>query len=129
MLFKVDDFLLYLKTQNYSNETIYNYERDLRQFEVFLEEEKIMFGDINKQTFLHYKAYLISRDRKLPVKGTTALIRLGSGSINRNLSSIRNYLKYLIDMDEKVPVVPEVIKLVKTDKKHPQVAELSELIK
>ena len=124
-----DDFLLYLKTQNYSPETIYNYERDLKQLEVFLDEEKVMFHKFDKLMVLRYKAYLISRDRKLPIKGTQAETKLDAGSVNRNLSSVRNYLKYLIDMDQPVPVPPDAIKLVKTDKKHPQVAELSELIK
>ncbi len=124
-----DEFLLYLKTQNYSPETIYNYERDLKQLEVFFEEEKVLFGKLDKSMVLRYKAYLISRDRRLPIKGTRAETRLDARSVNRNLSSLRNYLKFLIDMDRKVPVPPDAIKLVKTGKKHPQVAELSDLIK
>jgi len=129
MLPKLEDFLLYLKTQNYSVETQYNYERDLKQFEIFLDEEKLTFMKLNKDSFMRYKAYLMSRDRKLPLMLTLAITKLSSGSINRNLSSVRNYFKYLIDMDCKVPVAPEAIKLVKTDKKHPRVAELTELIK
>ncbi len=126
---QVDNFLLYLKTQNYSQETIYNYERDLKQLETFLNEESILFEKFDKQQVLQYKAYLISRDRKLPIRGSTAVQKLDPASINRNLSSVRNYLKYLIDMDRQIPVQPESIKLVKTDKKHPRVAELDELIK
>ncbi|MDO8488059.1 MAG: tyrosine-type recombinase/integrase [bacterium] len=126
---EVDSFLLFLKTQNYSLETVYNYERDLKQLEMFLNEENVSFEKFNKQQVLQYKAYLISRDRKLPIKGTTAIQKLDPASINRNLSSIRNYLKYLIEMDQLIPVQPESIKLVKTDKKHGQVAELDELIK
>lgn len=129
VLDQLDDFLLYLKTQNYSNETLYNYERDLRQLENYLADEKVTFDKIDKQTILRFKAYLTSRDRKLPFTGTTAVHKLEPGSINRCLSSIRNYLRFLVDMDYKVPISPDAIKLVKTDKKHPQVAELSELIK
>ncbi len=129
VLDQLDDFLLYLKTQNYSNETLYNYERDLRQLENYLADEKIAFDKLDKQTILRFKAYLTSRDRKLPFKGTTAVHKLEPGSINRCLSSIRNYLRFLVDMDYKVPISPDAIKLVKTDKKHPQVAELSELIR
>lgn len=125
---KVEDFLLFLKTQNYSPETLYNYERDLKQFEVFLTEENMTWGKLSKDSFIRFKAYLTSRDRKLPLKGTTALGVLDSGSINRNLSSIRNYFKFLIDMDVRVPVPPDAIKMVKTDKKHKQVAELHELV-
>ncbi|MEK7154831.1 MAG: site-specific integrase, partial [Patescibacteria group bacterium] len=63
VLDQLDDFLLYLKTQNYSNETLYNYERDLRQLENYLADEKIAFDKIDKQTILRFKAYLTSRDR------------------------------------------------------------------
>lgn len=125
----LDDFLLYLKTQNYSEETVYNYERDLKQFNNFLDEEKTRFEDVNKQSLNLYKAYLVSRERKQPFTGLTAASRLEARSINRSLSALRTFLKYLIDLDRPVPVPPDTIKLVKTDKKHPQVAELSELIK
>ena len=33
----LEDFLLYLHTNNYSNETIYNYELDLKSFDFFLQ--------------------------------------------------------------------------------------------
>ena len=82
---EVDDFLLYIKTQNYSNETIYNYEQDLKQLQNFLEEEKISFSDLSKQNISRYKAYLTSRERKQPFGGTTAPRKLESRSINRNL--------------------------------------------
>ena len=36
----MDDFLLNLQTNNYSPETLYNYERDLKTFENFLTYEK-----------------------------------------------------------------------------------------
>lgn len=123
-----EDFLLYLKTQNYSGETLYNYERDLKQFELFLESEKIEFDKIEKQSFNQFKAYLISRDRVLPFKGLTGAGKLEPGSINRVLSCIRTYMRYLVEVDRLVPVPPDAIKMVKTDKKHPQVAELTDLI-
>ena len=34
-----DDYLLSLRVNNYSDETIYNYERDLEVFTIFLNEE------------------------------------------------------------------------------------------
>ena len=125
----LDDFLLFLTTQNYSEETIESYQRDLRQLENFLDSENADFKGLSKQMINQYKAYLVSRDRKQPSTGLTAPRKLEARSVNRNLSSIRTYLRYLIDMDRDVPVAPDVIKMVKTDKKHPQVAELSELIR
>jgi len=124
----LDDFLLDLQVNNLSPETIYNYERDLEVFQNFLKEINIKFDNVDKKTILNYKAYLVSRDRKTPKlrKGKKGLV---SFSINRMLSSLRSYLKYLINMDYKPPVSPEEIKLVKTERKHPRVSEFEEIIK
>jgi site-specific recombinase XerD len=124
----LDDFLLNLQTNNYSEETIYNYQRDLETFEKFLDEIGVEFQKVNKKTILNYKAYLSSIDRKTP-KSLLGKKRLSSYSINRMLSSLRSYLKFLIDMDYKTPIAPEVIKLVKTERKHPRVPEFEEIIK
>jgi site-specific recombinase XerD len=125
----LDEFLLYLQTQNYSEETVYNYQRDLFQLEMFLTTESKTFKDLDKPLINQYKAYLVSRDRKQPFTGLIAPRKLEPRSINRTLSSLRTFLKYLLDLDRPVPVPPDAIKLVKTDKKHGQVAELDELIK
>lgn len=125
----LDDFLLFVKTQNYSEETLYNYELDLKKLENFLNVENKLFEDLNKQLVIQFKVYLVSRDRKLPSTGLTATRKLGSASVNRVLSSVRSFLKFLIDTDRSVPLPPDSIKMVKTDKKHGQVAELNELIK
>lgn len=123
-----DDFLLNLQTNNYSEETIYNYERDLKVFEDFLNDIHSPFDGVNKKTILNYKAYLISQDRKTARDQKTSQ-KLKSYSINRMLSALRSYIKYLIEMDYKVPVTPENIKLSKTEKKHPKVPEMENLIK
>ncbi|MEX2145335.1 MAG: tyrosine-type recombinase/integrase [Candidatus Spechtbacterales bacterium] len=123
-----DDFLLHIQTNNYSKETLYNYERDLRTLGAFLTSEMngLPFSDIQKRTIEQFKAYLTSNDRKTSA-GAKPQKQLQSGSINRILSSVRRYLVYLIDMDYKVPIAPESIKLLRTEKKHPQVAELEDL--
>lgn len=124
----LDDFILNLQTNNYSDETLYNYERDLKVFEDFLSEINLEFDKIDKKTILNYKAYLVSFDRKTPeVKKTQK--KLKSFSMNRMLSSLRSYFKYLIDMDYKVPISPETVKLAKTERKHPHIPELAEIIK
>lgn len=124
-----DDFLLYLKTNNYSDETIYDYERDLSVFNDFLlEDSPISFDKVSKKTIENYKAYLISRDRRL-ASGKKPEVKLATRSINRNLSALRSYLRYLIDMDYRVPIAPEAVKLQRTERKHPQVAELEDLIR
>lgn len=124
-----DDFLLSIKTNNYSPETLYNYERDLDVFEYFLKEEvKTEFSEISKRTVELYKAYLTSRDRKTAGKAA-APRKLSAGSINRTLSSLRSYLKYLIDMDHPTPIAPEAVKLIKMPPKHPRVAEFEALVR
>ncbi len=130
MLPLFDDFILHLQVNNYSNETIYNYERDLRVFEIFLIEDAHIkdFSSITKQTIEQYKAYLNSRDRKTAI-GKKKKNDLSSFSKNRFFCSLRGYLKYLIEMDFKTPILPENIKLIKTEKKVPRLAELDELVR
>lgn len=124
----IDDFLLNLQTNNYSEETIYNYERDLAVFQDFLSECHINFADVDKKAILNYKAYLTSRDRRT-AKSRLAQQKLASFSINRMLSSLRAYLKYLIDMDYEVPVPSDAVQLIKTEKKYSRVSELDDVIK
>jgi len=129
MLDYLEDFLLYIQTNNYSPETLYNYERDLKTFKNFLENDvKTSFEKINKKTIQQYKAYLMSHDRKT-VLGQKPKKKLGSGSINRCLSSLRGYLKYLTKMDYKIPLSVQAIELVKTERKHPHVGEFEEIVK
>jgi len=116
----LDDFLLNLQTNNYSDKTVYNYERDLQVFENFLNESDIFFKKINKKLILNYKAYLFSRDRKT-AKAIQGKRKLTSFSMNRMLSALRSYFKYLVDMDYGISIAPEVIKLIKTERKHPRV--------
>lgn len=124
-----EDFLLSLQINNYSPETLYNYEQDLKVFENFLNEDlKIPFSRVTKRAIELYKAYLASRDRKTP-SGGRAEAKLSAGSINRALSGLRRYVKYLIDMDYPAPVAPEVIKLTKMPKKHSRVAEFEALVR
>ena len=129
MLNYFEDFLLHIQTNNYSPETLYNYERDLKTFENFLKNElKIPFEKITKKTIEQYKAYLVSRDRKTAL-GQKPKKNLTAGSINRALSSLRGYLKYLIKMDYKTPVAPQTIELLRTEKKHPRVGEFDDIVK
>lgn len=124
-----DEFLLSIRVNNYSAETLYNYQRDIDTFEHFLKNDvHITFEKINKRVVELYKAYLLSRDRKT-AHGRPAPRELSAGSINRSLSSLRRFLKYLVDIDYPVPIPPEAIKLLKLPKKHPRVAEFDLLVK
>lgn len=124
----VDDFLLSIRTSNYSSETLYNYERDLLVFERFLNDDAcISFNKVSKRSIDLFKAYLASRDRKT-ADGISTPEKLSAGSINRTLSSLRSYFKYLVDMDYRVPVSPSAIKLLKMPRTHARVAELGSLV-
>lgn len=124
----LDEFLLNLKVNNYSSETIYNYERDLKVFADFLIDAKLKFDKLTKKDLLNYKAFLTSIDRRT-ANDAPGEKKLNAYSINRMLSVLRSYFKYLIEMDYPAPLPPDVIKMIKTTKKKPQVAELEELIK
>ena len=123
-----DDFLLNLKVNNYSPETYYNYERDLKVFEDFLFDNDIDFKKLSKKDILNYKALLTSTDRKTAL-AQESKVRLNAYSINRMLSVLRSYLRYLIEMDYPSPVPPDVIKMLKTIRKNAQIAELDEFVK
>lgn len=133
-----EDFLKNLLNNNYSEETIYNYRRDLSLFELFLWDQNIEFGDLNKDNIISFKDFLRTGKYISILKNDTYKVhnfnsnsdgKLSARSINRILSSLRSYLKFLIDFDFPTPINPEVIKLIKTEKKNSQVAELEELIK
>jgi site-specific recombinase XerD len=126
----LDDFLLHIQANNYSGETLYNYERDLETFDNFLREDlsSLPFKDVTKRTIEQYKAYLNSSDRKT-AKAQVTHKKISSGTINRHLTSLRRYFGYLIDMDYDAPVDPSTIKLIRREKHHPQVAEFHELIR
>ena len=125
---QTEEFLLSRQSNNYSQETIYNYEQDLMVFEGFLNDLGRDFKSLKKPDLELFKAYLNSIDRKT-ASGATPHKKLASFSINRVLSTLRTYLRFLIEMDQKPSILPENIKLVRTEKKHPKVAEMNQLIK
>jgi len=129
MLPHLDDYLLNLQANKYSQETVYNYERDLKVFDTFLTESDIDFEKLDKKVITYYKSYLVSRDRKTAILAQHGDKELDSRSVNRMLSAIRSYLRYLIDMDYPCPLPPEAIKLTKAGQKHPQVAEFDDLVR
>ncbi|MFA6548216.1 MAG: tyrosine-type recombinase/integrase [Candidatus Magasanikbacteria bacterium] len=126
---KLDDYILNIKANNFSDETAYNYERDLNTFEDFLENDiKKTFDEVTKTDILRFKAYLNSGDRKT-AKHKQVKQRLVSFSINRILSALRSYIKFLEDMDYQSPVSANAIKLLKNEKKSARVPEFSEMLK
>jgi site-specific recombinase XerD len=156
-----DDFLLEIQNNNYSNETVYNYRRDLTVFEAFMNIQKVDFPSLSKRTLTYYKGFLLAPDYLSQITkwwelhkddiDEYDLVRLSTiyesfslqhsdrdsnqslapRSVNRMLSALRTYLKYLVDFDliEKMPISADSVKLIKVEKKKTQVTELDELIK
>jgi integrase/recombinase XerD len=125
----LEEYLVNIQSNNYSAETVYNYERDLKTFEDFLSADiKKDFLKLDKKDLIKFKAYLSSVDR-LTASQELGEKKLSSYSINRILSALRSYLKFLSDMDFKSPINADAVKLLKTEKKHSQVPEMPELIK
>lgn len=124
-----DEFLLHLASNNFSKKTIDGYERDLKVFEHFLTSTSTPFEGIDKRTVVQYKAYLFSRDRETALQREKVVGYLSSTTINRMISSLRSLLSYLIEMDLPCPLAPDAVRLVKTNKKHPQIAELDDLVR
>lgn len=146
------EYLLNLKNNNYSKETLDNYGRDLEIFSAFLYYIETPFSKIDKLTISEYKGFLreqnyipilhkykenmeltqadieesqnnISEVKKAMYKG-----QLSDNSVNRMLSALRSYLTFLVDFDKPSPIAPSAIKLIKAEKKEKQVAEFNELV-
>lgn len=148
----IREYLLNLKNNNYSKETLDNYNRDLQIFCAFLYYIETPFNKIDKLTISEYKGFLreqnylpilhkykenvaltqedidasqndISEVKKAMYKG-----QLSDSSVNRMLSALRSYLVFLVDFDKPAPISPSAIKLIKAEKKEKQVAEFNELV-
>lgn len=124
----VDDFFIFLQTNNYSPKTLYNYEKDLLLFGQFLNLKKISVATLDKRLVNEFKAFLSSEDRPTATAGMMSKKRLSAASLNRCLSAVRTYLRFLIDNDYRCPVMPDQFKMVRRERPHPRVAELNEII-
>ena len=117
----VDDFFIYLQTNNYSPKTVYNYEKDLLIFAYFLKLRKINIFNLDKKLINEFKAYLASDGRKTATLEGESQKQLSPSSVNRCLSAVRAYIRFIIDNDIKCPVSPDQFKMVKKDRPHPHV--------
>lgn len=146
------EYILNLKNNNYSKETLDNYFRDLEIFSAFLFYIEVPFEKIDKFSVIEFKGFLreqnyipilhkykdgialtdkdvaesktnISELKKAMYKG-----QLSDNSVNRMLSALRSYLTFLVDFDKPTPISPTAIKMIKAEKKEKQVAEFKELV-
>ena len=113
---EVNDYLEYLKYQkNYSDYTIINYKDDIIEYLSYLKREYLDFKNVEYSDIRFYLMYL--KDEK----------KDDNSSINRKLSSLRGFYKFLAN--EKI-VKTNVFSLVngpKKSKKLPRFFEYNEL--
>lgn len=124
----IDDFYLFLETNNYSPATAYHYKNDLAIFDNFLKSRNLKINDLDKRSIFEFKAYLSSDERQTATTHQESAQRLSSASINRCLSAVRAYIRFLIDQDYQISVFPDQFKMVKRERSHPNVAEFNELV-
>lgn len=181
-----DDFLLYLRNNNYSDQTIINYARDLCIFAVFLYFRNTSFINCTKKDISMFKGYLMEGNhlkdldtiRKNDIeklRGSGRLVNSQNGmitplngsnfedeylarvyskvygslgiseypqnkaarknggldpvSINRTLSAIRRFLKLRISWDLPIPMPPDAIEMMKTEKRVKKVASEEDLVR
>ena len=77
----------FLRIKNYSLHTISNYERDINRFFAFLEQMKVEPDDLMPSTLTQWIIFLRKRG-------------LGNRSIQRNISSLRNFYRYMYKNEE-----------------------------
>lgn len=80
----IEEFIKYLKYQkNYSDYTIKNYTKDLKEYHYFLSQNNMKYDNINYQNAVSYLQYLNNKKNSKP-------------TVSRKLSSLRTYYKYLV---------------------------------
>jgi len=111
------DFFEKLKSDGYSSETIYNYERDMDTFLRFLDLKhcSISVSAVTREVIDQFVTYLSSDSRKTAKNVDTKII-LKNRSINRTLASLRKYFLFLIETNVPVSVDLASIKLLKNEK-------------
>ena len=91
-----EDYFIKLNSLNYSAETVYNYKRDLIVFQRFVESYGTVQTDITPQLIKDFLTNLAIKGH-ITSTGKKSTLTLSTSSINRIISSIKTYLKYLND--------------------------------
>ena len=80
----IDKFIDYLEIQrNYSDKTTLNYRKDLEEYNLFLDNNKYSYNDMDYKKCVNYLLFLEEKNLK-------------KNSISRRLSSLRTFYKYLV---------------------------------
>ena len=106
----------FLKIKSYSNHTILSYERDINEFFIFLNGQKIKLNQINSGLG---SQWLISLRKK----------GLSNRSIHRKISSVRNFFRYLQKNKHLEQNIFEGIRVPKIEEKLPKILSLEDVDK
>ena len=106
----------FLKIKNYSQHTIDNYERDINEFFLFTEENKIHIEGLEPKIASSWLIYLRRKG-------------LNNRSIHRKVSSLRNFFRYLQRNSFFEQNIFEGIKVPKIEEKLPKVLSLEDVDK
>ena len=106
----------FLKIKSYSNHTILSYERDIKEFFIFLNGQKIKLHQINSSLG---SQWLISLRKK----------GLSNRSIHRKISSVRNFFRYLQKNKHLEQNIFEGIRVPKIEEKLPKILSLEDVDK
>lgn len=103
----LNEFLSYLKqTRNYSDNTVRAYRVDLEGFQEFMNPDSV--EEVDRLTISTYVGSLYERGKK-------------TRSVNRALSSIKAYFRFLVLLGHRTDNPAESIKSLKTEKPLPKV--------
>lgn len=105
----VDKFIQYNAQINTNSEhTKDAYQRDLKDFQDYLEREQIKFDEVDRETILNYIAYLRIE------------CNLKQSSVSRRISTVRSFYRYLGEYYGLTQNPFALIKLGKKEKKIPE---------
>ena len=111
------EFIRYLQIEKrYSEHTVVAYRHELEMFQSFLNVEGLVLSDIGYRDLRHYFAQMMEAGKN-------------ASSVNRSMSSLRTYFKFL-QREEHLDKNPmTLIKALKTAKKLPIVVEKDKLVR
>lgn len=109
-------FLNYIQFEKrFSAHTLQAYTHDIDSFEIFLTAEGLNFAEVDHRVVRHYLATLKEQGR-------------AASSINRGISSLRSFYKFLIRENLLNHNPMSLVKVLKTPKKLPVVVEQEKLV-
>ena len=111
----IKNFLEFIKSdKKLSKNTLESYQRDILQYQEYLEEKKIDYKEVNNENVLGYLDYLKGLDKK-------------ASTISRHLASIRLFYQYLLKNKIVKEDPTKGIQSPKIEKKAPSVLSSQEV--